>query len=523
MFRFAEFPEEIRVRAPRDIASRPIFSRPLYWRLGLLLLVAVAFLIRARDFGNPLIDSDEQFYLLVGDRLLHGTLPYVDLWDRKPIGLFLLYAAIRLLGGDGIIQYQLVATACVGATAMMIAVVARRITSPGAALFAGFLYIPALAMCGGEGGQAPIFYNPLMAIAAWLVINALDSDATSLRRRGGGAMALVGIAMQIKYSVLAEGIYFGLVLSYLTWRRDPDLPRLLASMISWCGIALIPTLAALGWYAAIGRADAFLYANFISIFQRGDGGDEGALLWRAAVHWLPLLVPVILSEGPLRRFGQTWRTLPQGMAVHRFVLGWATVALLSYLGFGGYFDHYSLPLFLPFAILAAPMFAIRRYRLGALIGAAAAFSMLVHYLADADTRESYRGTARSAAAITRTITAHRGRGCLYVFDSDPIYYHLTGSCLPTRWAFPYHLSMTREAPALGVDPAAEVRRILDARPTVIVDKETQDQHINPAIRAIVERRLARDYRLVGRFPREQDTDRVWALRPAPGVKPGAIR
>src|SRR3569832_393204 len=276
MFRFAEFPEEIRVRAPQDVAPGPIFSRPSYWRLGLLLLVAVAFLIRARDFGNPLIDSDEQFYLLVGDRILHGTLPYVDLWDRKPIGLFLVYAAIRLLGGDGIIQNQLVATACVGATAVMIAIVARRITSPGAALFAGFLYIPALAMCGGEGGQAPIFYNPLMAIAAWLVIGALDSDAASLRRRGCGVLALVGIAMQIKYSVLAEGIYFGLVLSYLTWRRDPGLPRLLASMISWCGIALVPTLAALGWYAAIGQSDTFLYANFNSIFKRGDSGDEGA-------------------------------------------------------------------------------------------------------------------------------------------------------------------------------------------------------------------------------------------------------
>ncbi|MDB5674428.1 MAG: hypothetical protein JWM65_1410, partial [Sphingomonas bacterium] len=190
------------------------------------------------------------------------------------------------------------------------------------------------------------------------------------------------------------------------------------------------------------------------------------------------------------------------------------VAVLSFLGFGGYFDHYALPLFVPLAILAAPMFAIRRFWSGALIGFASAFSMLVHYRADADVREDYRGDAQSAAAITRLIAAHRGTGCLYVFDTDPIYYHLTGSCLPTRWAFPYHLSLTREAPALGVDPATEVRRILDSRPTVIVDKETHDRQINPKMQAIVERRLARDYRLVGSFPREVETDRVWALRSA---------
>ena len=527
MFRFHDFPETAPVRAPRDLA-RPavrvpgsIFDHALFWRLGLLALVAAAFLIRSRDFGNPLIDSDEHFYLLAGDRLLHGTLPYVDLWDRKPVGLFLLYGAIRLLGGDGIIQYQLVATGFVAATALTIAAIARRIAPPGAALMAGILYIPALAMCGGEGGQAPIFFNLAVALAAWLTIGATAGDSRTIRRRGVGAMLLLGVAMQIKYSVLAEGIYIGLVLSWLCWRADPRWSRVLATMALWCGLALLPTLAALAWYAALGQADTFLYANFLSIFQRGAYDQAAFALYKAAIHLLPLGVPVILSEGPLRRYGAAWRNRPEGIQAHRFVAGWASVAVLSFLAFGSYIDHYALPLFVPLAVLAAPMFAIRRFWSGALIGFASAFSMLVHYRADADVRESYRGDARSAAAITRLIATHRGTGCIYVFDTDPIYYHLTGSCLPTRWAFPYHLSLTREGPALGVDPGSEIRRILDRRPPVIVDKETHDRQIDPAMRAIVERRLARDYRLVGRFPREVETDRVWVLRTSPAVRAGA--
>ncbi len=46
--------------------------------------LAVALLIRGPTFGYPLLHIDEQFYLLVGDRMLHGALPYVDIWDRKP-------------------------------------------------------------------------------------------------------------------------------------------------------------------------------------------------------------------------------------------------------------------------------------------------------------------------------------------------------------------------------------------------------------------------------------------------------
>ncbi|WP_292923223.1 hypothetical protein [Novosphingobium sp. SCN 63-17] len=81
--------------------------------------LAVGLLLRGATLGYPIIHADEQFYLLVGDRMLHGAVPFVDIWDRKPIGLFLLYGAIRLLGGDGILQYQLVALACVAGTSLV--------------------------------------------------------------------------------------------------------------------------------------------------------------------------------------------------------------------------------------------------------------------------------------------------------------------------------------------------------------------------------------------------------------------
>jgi len=56
--------------------------------LLLILLFALAFW--SSQFGNPDVDFDEPFYLLVGERLLHGDIAYVDIWDRKPIGLFLI-------------------------------------------------------------------------------------------------------------------------------------------------------------------------------------------------------------------------------------------------------------------------------------------------------------------------------------------------------------------------------------------------------------------------------------------------
>jgi len=92
------------------------------------VLIVAAILLRLAHYGDPAIHMDEQFYLLVGEGMRHGELPYVDYWDRKPLGLFLIYWVIRLLGGDGIIQYQLVATLFAAATAFVIRTIARRWT-----------------------------------------------------------------------------------------------------------------------------------------------------------------------------------------------------------------------------------------------------------------------------------------------------------------------------------------------------------------------------------------------------------
>ncbi len=58
----------------------------------LLILLAVAILARALTFGNPVVHVDEEFYFFTGHSMWQGAWPFVDVWDRKPVGLFLLYA-----------------------------------------------------------------------------------------------------------------------------------------------------------------------------------------------------------------------------------------------------------------------------------------------------------------------------------------------------------------------------------------------------------------------------------------------
>lgn len=137
--------------------ARPAYSMPHGLKLflnrpigGALMLLAFAVLTRMRDFGNPVAHVDEQYYLLVGDRILHGARLYIDLWDRKPPGLFLLFAGFRLLPGDGFLAYQLVGTACTAATGWLIWLAARRM---------------ALGFPAGLAAGRPISYGCLCSAA----------------------------------------------------------------------------------------------------------------------------------------------------------------------------------------------------------------------------------------------------------------------------------------------------------------------------------------------------------------------
>ncbi|MFT4254223.1 MAG: hypothetical protein QM608_17285 [Caulobacter sp.] len=423
--------------------------------------------------------------------MLHGALPYVDIWDRKPVGLFVLYAAIRLLGGDGIVQYQVVATLFAAGTAWLIARIAAPAAGIRAATAAGAMYLLMLPLAGGWGGQAPVFYNLLVAGAALAVLTALRRpDVGSIRRLGALAMLLTGLGLQIKYTVVFEGFAFGVLLLGLSWRASKSWSRLALDAALWVGLALLPTLAALAFYAWRGEAQAFVYANFLSIGARS-GADDAELLHRL-LKTAKVLAPLTVAAGLAAWIGD-WRSREGGKAAFGFAVAWLLSAVGGYLIFGTYFDHYALPLFAPLTVVAAPLFAVRRRRLGL---AAAAFLLTAGVLVDGAALAkgwAKRGRIDEMGQLLAAVRPGLSQG-LWVWNGDSIVYHLTGASLPSRWPFAGHLNLLREHGAIGVDQEAEIRRILATRPGVIVDRTPRAKDFNFAVVAIVDAELARHYR-----------------------------
>jgi hypothetical protein len=452
----------------------------------LLILLAAAFLLRAPAFGDPAYKLDEEFYLFVGDRMLHGFVPYVDIWDRKPIGLFLIYAAARLLGGAGFVQYQVLATLCAAGTAMCLFALSRRVAGSAGALVGGLLYLIWIEIAEGGGGQSPVFYNLPMSGAAALLI--LPSGRRA-RLRAFAAMLLVGIAIQIKYSAVFEGVFFGMVAAWQAWRRDPRAALLEVPALALT--ALAPTMLAIAAYATIGHLPEFWFANFTSIFLRGD--TPPAELQHRTQMALLRLVP--LSACAIVAAWHVLRTNPsaESRAWLTFMGLWCGAAIAGFFALGVLYSHYLLPVFVPFAGASGP--ALRRWPLGpGLLGIAAWLPAQTLNWPDRAT------TARSQhqmASLSALVPANVATGCMHMFDGPPILYYLTHACTVTRFAFPDHLSAANEAGATGVDPVIETKRVLAARPLVITIGDADVRPPNRKTFAIMREGLARSYRWAG--------------------------
>jgi hypothetical protein len=469
--------------------------------LPIALLMLAAFAIRWPRLGDPAIDYDEQLYLLIGDGLRHGLLPYVDLWDRKPIGLFLIYAATRAFGSDGVLAYQLAATLCAGATAGLVRIMARRAAPPAAAFAAGLGYLLWLLPLGGEGGQSPVFYNLLTALAALAAFRANDSrDPRSVLRLGLLAMAASGLALQVKYVHLPEGVAFG---CWFLWRLRVCGLRpgaLVVAGAATVAVALLPTLAAIGAYAALGHLDAFWLANFVSIFRRAalPAGTIRYNLGYLAIVTAPLVAALVAATCTAPRTFDRMLTRI-----------WCGAALAGFAMVGNYYPNYALPLMLPAFVAVAPLFA-RGLPGFAAAGMLIAWPLAVHPPALAATRIDRAGIERLTAAVASYVSPAR---CLYVYDGPAILYLRSAGCRPTRFVYPDHLTNAAEAPALGVAAAAEEARILASRPAAIVTASMPlGLGFNETDRALARAALARDYVAIAAVPFATRTYYVHVLR-----------
>src|SRR5690349_5993018 len=115
----------------KKYASREIFI--------LLLILALGFMMRLTFLHEP-FERDEGVYAYIGQVLLDGGIPYRDVLDIKPLGIYYIYAIGTALFGATTESIRLFTAFYSLATGICIFFLTRKLGGPRAGLCAALLF-----------------------------------------------------------------------------------------------------------------------------------------------------------------------------------------------------------------------------------------------------------------------------------------------------------------------------------------------------------------------------------------------
>jgi len=447
-------------------------------------LLLAAIVTRGPWLANPFADFDEQLYSLIGWQMTQGALPFVDQWDRKPFGLFAIFAGIHAVFGPSALAYQLAAFASAIAGAWLVYLLGRSLVDRASACVAGVLYLAFLSAYGSYSAQSEVFHTPMMLFAVWQLRDPHHRSATL---RAMLAMLVCGMALQVKYTVVPQCIFLGGVALYSAWLRGMRLPKIAGLAAGFALLGLAPTLLVAAFYALQGQFDAFWFANFVSFFDRAP--SEYGRFWSGHVHGATPVVGLTLIG-----LYAAWRlNPPRDRWSYGLYCGWGVSAFLTVLMPSTVYLYYYGALAPATVLIALPLID-RRARAGWLPAAALVAGMF-YILFPPTTLAKSAGQRAMAERLTAAIAPHVGpdKGCLWIHDGPASLYKTTGSCLPTRFIYPDHLNNDLERSALGISQLAEVERILAEKPPVVVTAEVPVTPQHPGVLALVRAIVKRDY------------------------------
>lgn len=442
--------------ASQDLDRAPFFGRKCWgWSklASACLFLVVAGLLRASTYGDPNVHIDEAFYQAVGIAMHHGAIPYVDVWDRKPWGLFFVYYLITGLS-DAPLAYQAAATVFAAGTALIISRIATRWHGEKAGIFCGLGYLLWLEQAQGFFGQAPIWYNLFVASAALLILQCAASlGEGKVDWRSYAAMVMGGCAITIKQTSLFECVWLGLYAAHVLWRGPQG--RLCKAVIiaGWMLVGALPTLAVAVGYGLAGNGTIWLQAMIGANLHKPI--DTASSMIRALIMFVMLAPFIMLYVLSLPTMARDER---------RFLAGWLLAALMGLISVPNFYLHYALPILVPLSVAAGGFFAGRwtgALALGALVA-----------LAMRDTQAlDFEHAQRSRAALDALATAvnrHADGSPLFVYDGPVQLYALTGHRFVTPLVFTPHLAQAIERDVSHLSTLGEVRRVLAERPGAVV-------------------------------------------------------
>lgn len=180
--------------------------------IGFLLL---SLFLRFWTLFVSVLDKDESIYILGADSLLNGNLPYTKIWDNKPPGIFILFSLAMLMFDNSIVSIRILSILATTLTSYFLYRIGANFDENKGdkiGLLAGGLYAIFSLHNDGAAANAEIFFAPFVTVGFLLLFQNRKFSNIKVFLIG----IILGIGMQIKYLVIMDtlalvllGTWFG--------------------------------------------------------------------------------------------------------------------------------------------------------------------------------------------------------------------------------------------------------------------------------------------------------------------------
>jgi hypothetical protein len=221
-----------------------------------LCLASFAVALRLPFFFRASTWDDESTFINMGNHILQGHLPYVELWDNKPPLLFYAYAALIYISGKDLAVLHFLGSLLVAATAFISYLIGAKLLDKKAGWFVGILYCVFSSVNNPDHGLMSDHLAILpIAFAFWILINHKNNFLKPIfigLLIGTSAMVLTSYWLQIAVFSL-----IGLIISY------PKIKRSLIDAVIITICSFIPFIIFLLIFAAHQQAEV-LWRSVVS-------------------------------------------------------------------------------------------------------------------------------------------------------------------------------------------------------------------------------------------------------------------
>ena len=505
------------VRSRMNVGAR--LRSPAATQLVVAAVCLLPVLMTARFLFEPLT-RDEAVYATIANGLLHGQVPYRDLFDQKPPLIYGWYLLSFFVFGEHDYAPRLLGVIVLMLTSLMLFFAGKELASRRAGLVAATIF-------GISTGAAAI--APWSNVEPFMLLPLTASLAAYARGRGRGdrwvllAGALAGIALMTKPVAVFNVAALGIDILWDLRRGDIARRRVLKRAVLYGGGVACVAGAIVLPFVVVGAMREFVYSNitYNQLYAaRYSAGTKFAAGIRNGLAFLIATAPLVFAAAVAVVLAMRRRSRSR-----MIVVGWLVASALAVASPGRFYGHYFIQLLPALALVigmaASELRGVLRVRFagpacaGAMIGltfitlrATVPFYAPATPAARASFRDPGPGGVRQAGAraIGLYLRAHTNAGDrVFVWGRESEIYFYSGRTPATRFLF--------DQP-FWVDPATLAQAIAQLRahpPAYIADTMAGElaPQPDPARPAAFQQLLSDLYTYVGR---EEFAD-IYVLKP----------